>query len=125
MSDSEFDTIMQTISTESYKAYRKLVYETEGFIEYFKSATPIDFIAQLNIGSRPSKRKETQNVEDLRAIPWVLLGHRIAQLSPRGMVWEADWKKRLKSVDKRKSLGAVIGKICFLKLQLTIFLKLF
>ncbi len=71
VSDSEFDTIMQTISTESYKAYRKLVYETEGFIEYFKSATPIDFIAQLNIGSRPSKRKETQNVEDLRAIPWV------------------------------------------------------
>ncbi|MBD5165752.1 phosphoenolpyruvate carboxylase [Helicobacter sp.] len=69
--DSSFESILQTISTESYKAYRKLVYDTQGFIEYFKSATPIYFISQLNIGSRPSKRKDTQNVEDLRAIPWV------------------------------------------------------
>ncbi len=69
--DSSFENVLQTISTESYKAYRKLVYDTEGFIEYFKSATPIYFISQLNIGSRPSKRKDTQNVEDLRAIPWV------------------------------------------------------
>lgn len=67
----DFEPILQIISTESYKAYRKLVYETQGFIEYFKSATPIYFIQQLNIGSRPSKRKDTQNVEDLRAIPWV------------------------------------------------------
>lgn len=67
----DFETIMQKVSEESFKAYRKLVYETEGFIEYFKSATPIEFIQQLNIGSRPSKRKNTQNVEDLRAIPWV------------------------------------------------------
>lgn len=70
-SDSKFESLLQTISTESYRAYRNLVYETEGFIEYFKSATPIHFISQLNIGSRPSKRKDTQNVEDLRAIPWV------------------------------------------------------
>lgn len=68
---SNFESILQTTSAESCKAYRKLVYETEGFMEYFKSATPIHFIAQLNIGSRPSKRKDTQNVEDLRAIPWV------------------------------------------------------
>ncbi|MCI7046715.1 phosphoenolpyruvate carboxylase [Helicobacter sp.] len=67
----DFEGIMQKISEESFKAYRNLVYETEGFIEYFKSATPIEFIQQLNIGSRPSKRKNTQNVEDLRAIPWV------------------------------------------------------
>ncbi len=67
----DFESIMQKVSEESFKAYRNLVYETEGFIEYFKSATPIEFIQQLNIGSRPSKRKNTQNVEDLRAIPWV------------------------------------------------------
>ncbi|MCI5969266.1 phosphoenolpyruvate carboxylase [Helicobacter sp.] len=67
----DFDKILQSVSAESYKAYRKLVYESEGFIEYFKQATPIYFIQQLNIGSRPSKRKDTQNVEDLRAIPWV------------------------------------------------------
>ena len=38
---------------------------------YFKNATPIEFIQNLNLGSRPSKRKDTQKVEDLRAIPWV------------------------------------------------------
>ncbi len=61
----------EELSRISYKAYRELVYETSDFMEYFKSATPIDFIQNLNIGSRPSKRKDTQRVEDLRAIPWV------------------------------------------------------
>ncbi len=59
------------LSKVSYRAYRDLVYETPNFVDYFKNATPIDFIQNLNIGSRPSKRKETQRVEDLRAIPWV------------------------------------------------------
>ena len=63
--------IMEQLSVISHKAYRKLVYETDGFIEYFKSATPISFIQQLNLGSRPSKRRDTTRVEDLRAIPWV------------------------------------------------------
>lgn len=63
--------IMQKISEASYKTYQKLVYKTEGFMEYFKFATPINFIQQLNLGSRPSKRKDTAKVEDLRAIPWV------------------------------------------------------
>jgi phosphoenolpyruvate carboxylase len=51
-------------------AYRKLVYETPGFTDYFFSATPIREIAELNIGSRPASRKPTQKIEDLRAIPW-------------------------------------------------------
>ncbi|MDP3823954.1 MAG: phosphoenolpyruvate carboxylase [Burkholderiales bacterium] len=58
------------ISEASYKAYRKLVYETPGFTEYFFSATPIREIAELNIGSRPASRKATRAIEDLRAIPW-------------------------------------------------------
>lgn len=63
--------LLSNMSHISRKAYRLLVYETPGFIDYFKEATPITFIQQLNIGSRPSKRKDTQRVEDLRAIPWV------------------------------------------------------
>jgi phosphoenolpyruvate carboxylase len=58
------------ISDASFKAYRKLVYETPGFTEYFFSATPIREIAELNIGSRPASRKATQAIDDLRAIPW-------------------------------------------------------
>ena len=62
------------ISAASFKAYRKLVYETPGFTDYFFAATPIREIAELNIGSRPAVRqkdgKATRAIEDLRAIPW-------------------------------------------------------
>jgi phosphoenolpyruvate carboxylase len=62
------------ISEASFKAYRKLVYETPGFTDYFFAATPIREIAELNIGSRPAVRpkdgKATRAIEDLRAIPW-------------------------------------------------------
>jgi phosphoenolpyruvate carboxylase len=58
------------ISDASYGAYRKLVYETPGFTDYFFAATPIREIAELNIGSRPASRKATRAIEDLRAIPW-------------------------------------------------------
>ena len=53
------------------KAYRKLVYETPGFVDYFYDATPITEIADLNIGSRPTSRQATRTIESLRAIPWV------------------------------------------------------
>jgi len=58
------------LSQSSMAAYRKLVYETPGFTEYFFDSTPIREIAELNIGSRPASRKATQQIEDLRAIPW-------------------------------------------------------
>jgi phosphoenolpyruvate carboxylase len=62
------------ISDASFAAYRKLVYETPGFADYFFAATPIREIAELNIGSRPAIRpkdgKASRAIEDLRAIPW-------------------------------------------------------
>jgi len=60
----------EALSHESMRAYRALVYETPGFVDYFFSATPIREIAELNIGSRPASRKASQKIEDLRAIPW-------------------------------------------------------
>ncbi len=60
----------QALSEASMRAYRALVYETSGFSEYFFTATPIREIGELNIGSRPASRKPTQNIEDLRAVPW-------------------------------------------------------
>ncbi len=66
-----FETAMQEIAHHSHRAYRELVYETEGFAEYFFSATPIAEIMELNIGSRPAARRFTGRIEDLRAIPWV------------------------------------------------------
>ncbi|MFB3776265.1 MAG: phosphoenolpyruvate carboxylase [Bryobacteraceae bacterium] len=54
----------------SLTAYRRLV-ETEGFVNFFHQATPIDVIERSRIGSRPSRRSARQSVEELRAIPWV------------------------------------------------------
>jgi phosphoenolpyruvate carboxylase len=66
----EFIAAAEQLSQSSMKAYRALVYETPGFVDYFFSATPIREIAELNIGSRPASRKASQRIEDLRAIPW-------------------------------------------------------
>jgi phosphoenolpyruvate carboxylase len=60
----------EALSQSSMQAYRALVYETPGFVDFFLAATPIREIAELNIGSRPASRKATQRIEDLRAIPW-------------------------------------------------------
>ena len=67
----EYLTCMDALSDYAFKAYRNLVYETEGFEAYFWESTVISEIAGLNIGSRPASRKKTTAIEDLRAIPWV------------------------------------------------------
>jgi len=59
------------LSQASMTAYRKLVYETPGFVDYFRAATPIAELAELKIGSRPASRTSSTAIEDLRAIPWV------------------------------------------------------
>jgi phosphoenolpyruvate carboxylase len=61
---------MARLSEESRKAYRAFV-DTEGFVEYFRGATPIDVIERMTLGSRPARRRSMKGVEDLRAIPWV------------------------------------------------------
>jgi phosphoenolpyruvate carboxylase len=66
-----FRAVMDTLSERAFEAYRALVYETPKFNEYFRAATPLSEIADLNIGSRPASRKASGRIEDLRAIPWV------------------------------------------------------
>ena len=67
----EWHEMMDVIATESRNAYRKLIYDTPQFYEYFRKATPIDLIERMRIGSRPSSRRSQSGIEDLRAIPWV------------------------------------------------------
>ena len=68
---AEYLKAMEQLSALAFRAYRGLVYETEGFADYFWASTVITEIATLNIGSRPASRKKTRDIEDLRAIPWV------------------------------------------------------
>jgi len=62
---------MAEISEEALKAYQSLVFEDPDFLSYFHTATPLPEIGELKIGSRPTRRKNSQAFEDLRAIPWV------------------------------------------------------
>jgi len=68
--DSYYE-VMEQLSADAYRAYRSLVYETPGFLQFYRESTPISEIGELNIGSRPSARKKSGRIEDLRAIPWV------------------------------------------------------
>ncbi len=62
---------MEKLASVSFAAYRNLVYETPGFKKFFLESTPIREMAGLHIGSRPPSRKNSDAIEDLRAIPWV------------------------------------------------------
>ena len=68
---ADYLAAMDELSSHAYRAYRGLVYETPGFDRYFREATVIGEIANLNIGSRPASRTGSRRIEDLRAIPWV------------------------------------------------------
>ncbi len=66
----EFDQAMETISELSFLKYRELA-ETEGLVDYYNAASPVEELARLNIGSRPARRFGAKSLSDLRAIPWV------------------------------------------------------
>ncbi len=68
---ARFRAGMAELSAAAIAAYRGLVYDTGGFNAFFRAATPITEIAELNIGSRPASRTRSDRIEDLRAIPWV------------------------------------------------------
>lgn len=67
----QFHAVMERLSELAFTSYRALVYETPGFVQYFRQSTPLSAIATLNIGSRPAARRASDRIEDLRAIPWV------------------------------------------------------
>ncbi|AGB23192.1 phosphoenolpyruvate carboxylase [Mycobacterium sp. JS623] len=64
--------VLDELAARAQRAYAELVHVTPGFVEYFKASTPVSEIGALNIGSRPTSRKPTTSISDLRAIPWVL-----------------------------------------------------
>lgn len=67
-----WQSAMERISEQAFTAYRRFVRETEGFLDYFTQATPVEELQHLRIGSRPAKRKQgSKSLDDLRAIPWV------------------------------------------------------
>ncbi|MGZ9226512.1 MAG: phosphoenolpyruvate carboxylase, partial [Anaerolineales bacterium] len=64
-------TAMDEMSSSAHKMYRGFVYENPRFIEFWQTATPLDEIKRLHIGSRPAARGRSSEVAKIRAIPWV------------------------------------------------------
>ncbi len=69
--EPSFIAAMDELADLAFDAYRRLVYGDDRFVTFFRSITPTDEIARLNVGSRPASRTASAAIEDLRAIPWV------------------------------------------------------
>jgi len=78
----EWRKLIEKMSEISTNSYRKNINESSDFIRYFKTVTPHVSLGKLSIGSRPSKRKNVDNIQSLRAIPWVFAWTQIRLMLP-------------------------------------------
>ncbi len=75
-------SLIEKMSDISKSSYRKNINQSSEFIKYFKTVTPHVALGKLSIGSRPSKRKNVDNIKSLRAIPWVFAWTQIRLMLP-------------------------------------------
>ncbi|MDA9172239.1 phosphoenolpyruvate carboxylase [Candidatus Pelagibacter sp.] len=81
-SKKNWRNLIEKMSEISTSAYRKNLNQSEDFIRYFKTVTPHKSLGKLAIGSRPTKRKNVDNIQSLRAIPWVFAWTQIRLMLP-------------------------------------------
>ncbi len=81
-SKNNWRELIQKMSEISTSSYRKYLNQSEDFIRYFKTVTPHKSLGKLAIGSRPTKRKNVDNIQSLRAIPWVFAWTQIRLMLP-------------------------------------------
>ncbi len=67
----EWEKALDELSDLSFAYYRKSILDNPGLITYFEQSTPVGELEHAMIGSRPSRRKASTSISDLRAIPWV------------------------------------------------------
>lgn len=94
------ESIWPNVVENSFQSYRRLV-ETDGFLTFFRQATPIDAIEQTQLGSRPSRRTGAGTLDDLRAIPWVFSWSQARFHLPGwyGVGSALDWLRRERAED--------------------------
>jgi phosphoenolpyruvate carboxylase len=74
--------LIEKMAEISKSSYRKNINQNSDFIKYFKTVTPHVSLGKLSIGSRPSKRKNVDNIQSLRAIPWIFAWTQIRLMLP-------------------------------------------
>jgi len=87
MPEPDWRELMEQLAGEGVEAYRGVVRDHPGFVEYFRQATPEQELGRLPLGSRPSKRREG-GVESLRAIPWIFAWTQTRLMLPAWLGWE-------------------------------------
>jgi phosphoenolpyruvate carboxylase len=80
--DAHHAQIMDDLSEASQVAYRRLIYGTKGFWDYFREISPIDVIERMQIGSRPASRPGVPGIEGIRTVPWAFAWSQCRHLLP-------------------------------------------
>ncbi|CAK9070585.1 Phosphoenolpyruvate carboxylase [Durusdinium trenchii] len=98
---AEFRTAMQELADVSAKHYQDTVFKSEGdiFVRFFHTFTPTSELGQMNIGSRPAKRRNYGGIDTLRAIPWIFAWTQTRLLLP---VWLGNGYALQSFIDKGK-----------------------
>ena len=66
-----FASVMDALSARSLEVYRALVHESDALFAMFRTATPIEELADARFGSRPAYRPGAKSgITTIRAIPW-------------------------------------------------------
>jgi phosphoenolpyruvate carboxylase len=79
--NKDWSQAMDRLSATAYQKYRSLL-DRQGFADYFRASTPVEELAELNIGSRPARRGSQTGIGTLRAIPWVFAWTQSRQIVP-------------------------------------------
>lgn len=96
---------MDDLAQNSSLAYRKVVREEERFVEYFKQTTPIEELQEIAIGSRPARRKKGNDINSLRAIPWVFGWTQVRMMLPAWLGTQAVFEPDKKNLVRLRELS--------------------
>lgn len=84
---AQWREVMERMASDGLHAYRQIVQQEPGFVDYFRQATPEQELGRLPLGSRPARRR-TGGIESLRAIPWIFAWTQTRLMLPAWLGWE-------------------------------------